>query len=238
MNVSPPFDEPAIKPRFPLARETDFAAFNNRYADRSCHVIGRGPTEFDYQELSHVDEPIFFINDAVCLEKFAGGESFFFAHDPHAQVWLDGQIKSTAVLPIDGKIFRETPSVTLQHAGGIVFYHWREHGKEQLLHMNRDQLAEAKQLFTHTGTIHSLLHFVWFCGFKKITFIGCDCITDTASLDPKFQTSDGYDPRLENRTRPAPGQTYAAIERAQTLLIMLFGFEAVYLGTPRKRSEP
>jgi len=226
----------SLRPRFPLARETDFAAFKNRYEGGSCHVIGRGPTEFDYQELSSVNEPVFFINDAVCMEKFVRGESFFFAHDPHAQVWLNGQIKSTAVLPIDGKVFRETPGITLQHAGGIVFYHWQEQNKEQLLHMNRDQLAEAKQLFTHTGTIHSLLHFAWFCGFKKITFIGCDCITDTAALDPKFQSTDGYDPRLENRTRPARSQTYAAIGRAQTLLIMLFGFEAIYRGTPRIQS--
>jgi hypothetical protein len=231
-------EESALRPRFPLARGTDFAAFNNRYAGGSCHVIGRGPTEFDYQELANIDEPVFFINDAVCMEKFVRGESFFFAHDPHAQVWLTGQIKSTAVLPIDGKVFRETPGITLQHTGGIVFYHWREQKKEELLYMNRDQLAQAKQLFTHTGTIHSLLHFAWFCGFKKITFIGCDCITDTASLEAKFQTPDGYDPRLENRTRPAPGRTYAAIERAQTLLILLFGFEAIYRGTPHARSEP
>ncbi len=201
-------------------------------------MIGRGPTEFDYQELANVDGPIFFINDAVCLEKFVRSESFFFAHDPHAQVWLNGEIRSTAVLPIDGKVFRNTPAITLNHAGDVVFYHWREHKKDELLHMNRNQLAEAKQLFTHTGTIHSLLHFAWFCGFKKITFIGCDCITDTQSLEPKFQTIDGYDPRLENRTRPAPGRTYAAIERAQTLLIMLFGFEAIYRGTPRIRSSP
>lgn len=221
------------RPNFPLAQEIPFADFKNRYAGAACHVIGRGPTEFNYEDLAKLDEPVFFINDAVCLEKYARSETFFFAHDPHLLVWLDGQTKSTAVLPIDGKVFRGGPGITLNHAGKIVFYHWREQDKEQLLQLSRDQLAEIKQLYTHTGTVHSLLHFAWFCGFKRVTFIGCDCISDPRTLPAKFQTADGYDPRLENRSGSAGGLTYPSIGRAQALLTMLFGFEAVYVGTPR-----
>jgi hypothetical protein len=214
----------------------DFSAFNNRYAGGSCTIVGRGPTEFDYTKLAELTEPVFFINDAVCLEKYVRSETYFFAHDSQLLVWLNGSSKSTAVLPIDGKVFRNTPGITLQHAGNIVFYHWREKNKEELLYLNRDQLAKIKQLYTHTGTIHSLLHFVWFCGFKQVKFIGCDCITDNRSLDPKFHTADGYDPRLQNLTRSSASTTYPAIGRAQQLLTMLFGFEAVYLGTPKPRT--
>jgi hypothetical protein len=195
-------------------------------------IVGRGPTEFDYEKLADSPDPVFFINDAVCLEKHARSETFFFAHDPHATAWLNGAITSTAVLPIDGKIFRPTPGITLEHAGNIVFYHWQEQNKEDLLLMNRDQIAQARQLYTHTGTIHSALHFIWFCGFKKVTFIGCDGITDTRHLDPKLQMGNGYDPRLANRSGSSPSPTYPAILGAQRLLTTLFGLEAVYVGTP------
>jgi hypothetical protein len=57
--------------------------------------------------------------------------------------------------------------ITLHHAGHIVFYHWREQNRGELLNMTRDPLAQVRQLFTHTGTIHSVLHFVWFCGFAR-----------------------------------------------------------------------
>ena len=102
-------------------------------------------------------------------KNMPGGETFFFAHDPQLLGWLNGQIKSTAVLPIDGKLFRDLPDLKFDHAGNVVFYHWREEKKEELLLMARDQIAELKQLYTHTGTIHSVLHFIWFCGFKKVT---------------------------------------------------------------------
>jgi len=65
----------------PEARIIPFSAFNNRYAGGFCHVVGRGKTEFDYEKLADLNEPIFFINDAVCMEKHARFETFFFTHD-------------------------------------------------------------------------------------------------------------------------------------------------------------
>ncbi len=229
--MSIPFETTAL-PRFPLAEIIAFESFNNAFAGRACYVVGRGPTEFDYETLADVDQPIFFINDAVCLEKFARSETFFFAHDPQLLVWLDGKVKSTAVLPIDGKVFVDTPGIQLNHAGKVVFYHWRENQKEDLLHMDRDQLAQARQLYTHTGTVHSLLHFLWYCGFGKVSFVGCDCITENHLLAEKFHTVDGYDARLTNLSGSSSGSTYEIIGRVQVMLTALFGFEAVYLGTP------
>ena len=207
---------------FPAATELAFASFNNKYAGQSCYVVGRGPTEFDYEKLADVREPIFFINDAVCLEKYAKSETYFFAHDAQLLPWLNGEIKSTAVLPVDGKMFRATPGITLQHPGNLVLYHWPPKDRDpQLLQMTRDELAEAEQLYTHTGTVHSLLHFLWFCGFKQLNFIGCDGLMNV-----------DYDSRLSNRSDSIPIGNYHAIARAQKLLTQLFGFEAHYLGTP------
>jgi hypothetical protein len=213
--------EDSIPPRFPDAIEIPFPDFNGKYTGQSCYVIGRGKTGFDYEKLAAVSEPILFINDAVCLEKYARSETFFFAHDAQMLVWLNGSSRSTAVVPIDGKVFRQTPGITLHHAGKIVFYHWREQNKEELLGMTRQQIAAVKQLYTHTGTIHSVLHFIWFCGFSRVNFVGCD-------------GAGGYDPRLANLSRSSPNGNYGAIGRAQRLLTMLFGLEAVYLGNDER----
>ncbi len=218
-------DESPIGPRFSCAVEIPFASFNGKYAGRSCYVVGRGPTEFNYEELAEVDDPIFFVNDAVCLEKYTRTETYFFAHDAVMRVWLDGKIKSTAVLPMEGDFLRGTAGITLQHRGNVVFY--RSRGKEsgQLLLLNRDQIAAAKQLYMHSGTIHSVIHFIWFCGFQRVAFIGCDC------------SSDGYDPRLENLSKSLSCRNYTAIGKAQGLLISLLGLKATYLGTPGRTSE-
>ncbi len=199
---------------FPNAQRIDFAAFNNRYAGRSCYVIGRGKTAFDYARLGDTDDPVFFINDAVCMEKHVRGDSFFFAHDPQLLGWLDVQLKSTAVLPIDGKLFRTSPDIQLRHTGQVVFYHWREQQKEQLLTMTRDELSRIEQLYTHTGTIHSLLHFAWYCGFARVRFVGC-----------AGDAGSGYDSRLENRSDSSVSSTYPMIRYVQGLLCQLFGFE-------------
>jgi hypothetical protein len=203
------------EPRFPDATQIPFADFNGMYAGRSCYVVGRGPTSFDYERFADISDPIFFINDAVSLEQHARSETFFFAHDAQMLVWLNGRIKSTAVLPIDGKVFRQTLGITLHHAGKIAFYRWREENCEDLLTMDRDQMAQVQQLYHHTGTIHSLLHFVWYCGFTRVNFIGCDC-------------EGGYDPRILTVSRSSPSSSYAEIGRVQKLLCTLFNFEAVY----------
>jgi hypothetical protein len=208
----------ANEPLFPEALELPFAAFNNKYADRSCYVVGRGPTEFDYNQLSQVTDPIFFINDAICMEKYARSETFFFAHDIQTRVWLDGSIRATAVLPTDGMVLRHAAGMGLRHNGPLVYYRRGERYREQLLKMTRDQVAARGELFVHTGTVHSLVHFIWFCGFRRIVYIGCD-------------GQRGYDPRLQNRSNSSPGQ-YKTIRRAQELLTRLFGIEAIYQGTP------
>jgi hypothetical protein len=223
-------------PRIPLAPLLPFHNFNNKYAGRACYVIGRGPTSFDYTKLADVSDPIFFINDAVCMEEYAKAETFFFAHDVELRVWFDGSMKSTAVIPGDasvlGEVWGETPGRALGHRAPVVLYNRPTVQKWDLLKLNRDQIAERGQLFTLSGTIHSLLHFVWFCGFRRVVLIGCDGINQRADLLRAGSTPVGYDPRLQNRSQSAPLWKYIQIRQAQDLLITLFGLEAAYLGTP------
>ena len=222
-------------PRLPRARVVPFSRYNNKYAGGACYVVGRGPTEVDYRHLSGVSDPIFFINDAICMEKYAGkAETFFFAHDLQMRVWLDGSIRATAVLPIQGTILGRSPSVVLQHGGQVVHYHRDVKCAADVLRMGRDELADRQQLFVHSGTIHSLQHFLWYCGFNRATFIGCDGVDPPDALSAASSASTGYDPRLQNRSKTSPWWQYDKIRRAQDLLNTLFGIEATYLGTPAR----
>lgn len=72
----------ALAPRFPAARQAAFEDFSGRYEGRACYVIGRGSTRYDYERLRSVEGPIFFINDAVCLEKHAAGRNILFRPRP------------------------------------------------------------------------------------------------------------------------------------------------------------
>jgi hypothetical protein len=217
---------------FPCARHTSFASFNNKYPGGTCYVIGRGRTMFDYQNLATIIEPIFFINDAVCLEKYARSETFFFAHDIEMRTWLDGSMKSTAVLPVNGTILGDAPGVVLNHAGPIVYYHRQDEDREELMGMTRDQVADAAALFGHSGTIHSVLHFIWYCGFRRVIYIGCDGINDRITLANQYGAKDGYDVRLKNRSQTTPGWHYSTIRRVQEFLAAFLEVETTHIGTP------
>ena len=213
----------------PAAELVPFGSFKNKYRGRSCHVVGRGPTDFDYESLGEVRDPEFFINDAVCLEKYARAETFFFAHDAQLRPWLDGSIHSTAVLPSDGAVVESGP---LNHAGPLVYYsHRGQPGMRDLLQMDRDEIARRQRLVVHSGTIHSLLHFAWFCGFHQAVLIGCDGINSTPASSPRDRNT-GYDPRLDNRSKSYPGPHYNVIRRGQDLLAQILGIELIYQGTP------
>jgi hypothetical protein len=193
--------------------------------------VGRGPTLFNYEELARVDGPIFFLNDAVCLEKYARSETFFFAHDAKMRVWLNGAMRSTAVIPVDGYLFPDPPAA-LAHAGAIVYYRWVMGKRTELLQRSRDEIADSRELYTQTGTIHSLIHFVWFCGFRRVTFIGCDGIDKHDLPRCTVPSANGYDVRLRNLSRSSPWWHYTIIRKTQDRLISELGLESIYCGTP------
>jgi hypothetical protein len=200
--------------------EVSFPSFKNRYAGRNCRVVGRGPTRFDYATLGEAGVPVFFINDAICLEKHTRGETFFFAHDAQLLPWLNGAVRGTAVLPIEARPFHPSTGGTIHHPGPVVFYHWREDNNRELLTMTRDQIESLEILYSHSGTVHSLMHFLWFCGFTEVDFIGCDGL------------ESAYDPRLENRSGSVPDKQYQSIRIVQDRLANIFGIRVGYLGMP------
>lgn len=219
-------------PNFTRAVRVPFCSFHSKYEGATCYVVGRGPTRFEYADLADVSDPVFFINDAICLEQYVRSETFLFAHDAAMRVWLDGSIRATAVLPADGRFLSRVKSNVLEHAGPLVFYRRTYRPNGDLLRMSRDEIADREELFVHSGTIHAALHFIWFCGFRRVIFIGCDGINQQQSLAETCGSEDGYDMRLQNLSGTLPWWQYGKIRKAQDLLTNLFGFEAVYLGTP------
>jgi hypothetical protein len=77
-----------------------------------------------------------------------------------------------------------------------------------------------------------LLHFVWYCGFRRIVYIGCDGIDQKDALASVCGSEDGYDNRLLNKSNTLPGWHYVQIRRVQELLTALLGIETVHWGTP------
>src|SRR5690349_10859304 len=67
--VTEPSTSLNLRNPLPLARRVGFSSFNNRFAQQACYIVGRGVTDFDYAQLASVTEPVFFINDAICLEQ-------------------------------------------------------------------------------------------------------------------------------------------------------------------------
>lgn len=224
-------NETRIRDLFAAEQLIPFSAFNNRYAGRECCVVGRGPTRFDYARLAQLDCPVFFINDAVSLEHHVRGESFFFAHDANQQVWLKRGLKSTAVLPLGGKFWGKFEGAPYVHRGSMVLYEWPHSNGAKILERTRDELALARELTTCTGTIHSLLHFLWFCGFTTVKFIGCDGINDCSQLS-LLAAPSGYDTRIANESESEPWWQYETIRTHQDRLCRRFALRAEYVGTP------
>jgi hypothetical protein len=205
----------------------DFAAFCNQFAGRPGWVVGRGPTQYKYEDLASVEGPVFFLNDAVSQEVHlaVACPSFFFAHDINMAVWL-GAIRSTAVLVVDhpnaGKGLLNGPDDPLLQCGGtVVLYHqYNVYPPTTVLERSRIEIARSEQLYISLGTIHSLLHFAWYIGCSKLYLIGCDGLPEI-----------GYDLRLPNRSGSEPfGSFY--IRREQDAVLRVLGVPTEYIGTP------
>ena len=216
----------------------DLEALRDRHAGAIAVVVGKGPTLFDYRQLATAGDAAVFINDAVALEtNLAPGQlSYMFAHDPIQSAWFSRGIRSVPVLPRDGKVVTGEDDPVLAPLHEVVFYTWRTRPQEVVLAQTRDELSLTGELYTDCGTIHSALHFVWFCGFRGVRFVGCDGLSRDPRTAVLADASTGYDRRIENASKSAPWGQFIRIRREQDRLCRVLGLEAEYLGTPVERS--
>jgi len=216
----------------------DISSFKNRYQGEPCVIVGKGRTDFDYQDLDQFPHPVIFINDAIDKERFAwrAAERFFFAHDAWQVYWLLEPRDSTAVIPRyaqnDPRVNRlklsavELPLVAFRN--NIVCYEWGAWWRGDLAKHTRREMVRTKQLYIRSGTIHSAIHFAWFMGCPKIMFIGCDGICAA-------RQTEQYDPRIAIRSESKPGGShiYAGIRKVQDFMIRELHLEAEYIGCPK-----
>lgn len=216
------------------------ADFCNRHRGCTGHIVGRGPTHFDYQNLEEIEGPVLFVNDAVAMEKHLHQEqpSYFFALDKKMKVWLS-KIRSIAVLPVNHKGRRGRPKIldgpddpVLANAGDVILWKTRVINRGKILRVNREKVARLGQLYVGLGTIYSAIHFAWFTGCSCIKFVGCDGINNPAIAREHGDPRTGYDTRLPNFSRTRPWWRYSNIKRKQDEICQRLGLRTEYLGTP------
>lgn len=206
-----------------MAVEHDtLARFQGIHRGQTAWVVGRGKTDFDYAKLSEADGPVFFINDAVQLEREAKGKPryFFLLDMAVARAWLDGHLESIAVIPNDsvpGTVHPYNLVVTFTRGVGV-------------LHTDPAEIARQNALHVCWGTVAPLIHFAWFTGCARVKFIGCDGISQ-----PKGHE---YDTRLKNMSESNAGGVYDRIRATQERLCQTLKLTYVYVGTPRKLTRP
>lgn len=215
-------------------RVLPFESFRDVHRGERAVVVGKGPTTFDYADIARLDAPTYFVNDSVSLERHVAADrpAYWFAHDRGQTVWLPKLERAIAVLPEDGKVVEGRDDPVLADAREVAFYRWRVREQDVVVRQTKDELARTHELFTDQGTIHSLLHFVWFCGVQRVTFVGCDGLETNSRSASLVDPGTGYDARIENVSGSAPWGTFSRIRKGQDRLCRKLGFEVEYLGTP------
>lgn len=209
-----------------------FFSFANKHAGGTAIVVGKGPTTFDYAELKKHDGPIVFINDAAQLAKFCRDEQEkfqFYLDDNQARHWLTG-----AALPGVTMVVKDVHRPLAKRPDlDVIWYR----AVTAFPVMSREDLSKSPTLFIKKGTITPVLHWLWYLGVRTVKFVGCDGLNDKTAVHQLTGGKD-YDQRLNILTTGRSGWVYNAIRKIQDDLVGIFGFEAIYLGTPVAPKPP
>lgn len=211
-----------------MIRELPLAGLRNRHAGETAVVVGRGPTNFDYRKLSEFAGPVFFLNDAVQLDRHAVGAAYLVAVDNEMVRLLYRPLKAVPVLP--RSLAGSLASVPVDLS--VVYYECDRTPRERLLLQSREQLAALGELYNGSVTIMTALHLVWYCGCVGVVFIGCDGLNEPNGLRRLGAATNGYDSRLANLSHTAPGWKYQQIREAQDQICRQLNLAVRYVGTP------
>jgi len=202
------------------ARVTTLSEYVDRHVGQIGTIVGKGQTRFDYAKLCEETGPVFFINDAVQLEKFLSPSqsSYLFFLDSNQAYWLRQPVRSVIVVP---ERFTASPGRHLQNT--LCQY------SRRFDHTSRDKQTIAKQgsLYLAKGTICPTIDFAWLTGVTKLRLIGCDGINDRYKLG-----GSAYDARLDNPSNGRPRWLYQGIRECQENILRHHGIEAEYVGNP------
>ncbi len=210
--------------------------YQDRYRGATGIVIGKGPTRFRYENLHSFTGPAFFINDAVQFENHAHNavERFFFAHDVAQACWLTRELQSVAVLPAasavssSGKPLLSVQTLPSLNAKRVAVYEWlpswRGDSNDAARLRSQEMITNTNALYYNTGTIHSVIHFAWWCGIRHLLFVGCSGF----HRDGKF-----YDDRIDVKSGGQPIGVFGMIRKKQDWMCETLGVQQEHVNEPR-----
>lgn len=197
-----------------LKEKTPLSAFKDKFTE--AFIIGSGPTSFDYDvELPKITEPVFFVNDTYRLSHLCQSDhQYFFTH--HIS-------KFTQVEPITVFIQRMFDQDSPDYQG-VLYSQFKpannyigvdaqandEIVSEWFLnHFNlrdKDEVSKKNRLLACFGSATTAIHFAWFSGCKKVTFVGCNPDSNTNDYDLRIRKGKmAYSPdkvKQNNRILP------------------------------------
>ena len=165
-----------------MLKLTPLSKFKNKFTESV--IVGSGPTSVNYEyELSKVHEPIFFINDTHRFSRFCPSKhKYFFTHhiskftdvSPitffiERMFWQDSD-DYTGILYPSAKPKNEYIGIDTQANDEII----QEKFMQKFNLYDKDLIASRNRLLACFGSATTAIHFAWFSGCGKITFIGCN----------------------------------------------------------------
>lgn len=207
-----------------------FASYKNRYAGKVGTIVGRGETTLPNEELAKLDGPMFFINDAVQLERYCpdNPDTFLLAQDQRIAPNLVG-MRSTAVLAKGTGLAFHVNHHALVGDLKVVWTIKPDRSEEYLLGLDRDDLEIEQRLYrpARAPTICSAIHFAWYTGVTHLRLIRCDCLPTPYAKD------------LENKSNSQEvPQQYPQTKLDQEEVMRRLGMTWEYMGTPQDVSPP
>jgi hypothetical protein len=197
-----------------LKEKTSLSNFRDKFTE--AFIFGSGPTSFDYDvELPKISDPVFFINNTHRLSRLCRSEhQYFFTHHIHKFLQVDpvtifiqrmfnecGEsykgVLHSVVTPMNKYI-----SVDAQQDDEVASEWFLESFKLR----DKDEIERKNRLLACFGSATTAIHFAWFTGCKKVTFVGCNPDLDTDDYDPRISSGKMlFDPKKvkeNNRVLP------------------------------------
>jgi len=169
-------------------------------------ILGSGPTEFQHPDLKMFrSEPVFFINQ---MHKFShlcpSAHKFFFTHhisefrevEP-TTVWIRRMFLSEHSYEghIETRIKPKNDFIGIDCQADDIVIDDTFISKHSWL-LDRNEVLKRNRFLALFGTITTAIHFAWFCGAKKITFIGCNPFSGSIEHDPRVGGKMIYSPEM------------------------------------------
>jgi hypothetical protein len=181
-----------------------FADLNNRHAGLTCWICGTGPS-LERLNYANVAGPLIALNRAAFVMPAylpaiywlvlddAWGLNVHGPWNEHLQS-LSWRVNEIGVFR-DPLLARDRLTPAPRGENIVTFHVMRERHREQVLELNRGQLAQLGQLYGRIGAAAPAVHLAWYLGCERVVLAGIDGTTGQAGCVQRFygnQESSDY----------------------------------------------